>query len=196
MSKNAQAGGRGLRRSHDSEVLMTMQFRFLPLSALLLLGGCATLPTAPGVMVLPGTGKSFDQFRVDDANCRYFAYQQIGGVAAAQTGSESGLKSAAIGTALGAAAGAALGGGRGAAIGAGTGLAIGGLAGAGAAERVGAGQQERYDMSYIQCMYAQGHRVPVWGNLTEVAPASPPPSPDGPQPPPPPPGQPPPPPPR
>jgi hypothetical protein len=27
-----------------------------------LLGACATVPTGPSVMVLPGGGKSFDQF--------------------------------------------------------------------------------------------------------------------------------------
>jgi len=168
---------------------MNAHYRLSALSALVILGGCATLPTAPSIMVLPGTGKGFDQFRVDDGNCRYFASQQIGGVTAEQAASERGLKSAAVGTALGAAAGAAIGGGRGAAIGAGTGLAVGGLAGAGAAESAGYGQQERYDMSYVQCMYAQGHRVPVWGRFTEAAPAAP-------SPPPPPPGTPPPPPPR
>lgn len=168
---------------------MKIHFRFSPLLALVMLGGCATLPTAPSVMALPGTAKSFDQFRLDDVNCRNFAYQQIGGIMAEQAVSESGLKSAAVGTALGAAAGAAIAGGRGAAVGAGTGLAVGGLAGVGAAESAGYGQQERYDMSYVQCMYAQGHRVPVWGRFTEAAPAAP-------SPPPPPPGTPPPPPPR
>lgn len=29
-----------------------------------------------------------------------------------------------------------------------------------------AGLQYRYDMSYIQCMYAKGHRVPVSGQIT------------------------------
>ena len=32
-----------------------------------LLGACATVPTGPSVMVLPGSGKSFEQFQVDDA---------------------------------------------------------------------------------------------------------------------------------
>lgn len=34
------------------------------------------------------------------------------------------------------------------------------------------GQQYRYDMSYIQCMYAKGHRVPVSGQITSDKPIS------------------------
>ena len=37
------------------------------------LAGCATVPTGPNVMVLPGTGKTFDQFRVDEMECRHYA---------------------------------------------------------------------------------------------------------------------------
>src|SRR6266704_3177461 len=44
--------------------------RFSPvLTAALLLGACVSVPSGPSVMVLPGTGKSFDQFRADDMNC-------------------------------------------------------------------------------------------------------------------------------
>src|SRR5439155_608408 len=39
----------------------------------LLLGACATVPTGPSMMVLPGTGKPFDQFQADDAACRQWA---------------------------------------------------------------------------------------------------------------------------
>ncbi len=45
----------------------------------LLVVGCATTPTGPGVLVLPGTGKSFDQFRADEQECRQYARAQIGG---------------------------------------------------------------------------------------------------------------------
>jgi hypothetical protein len=48
-------------------------------AGLLGLAACASVPTGPSVMVLPGTGKNFDQFRVDDAACRQFAYVQAGG---------------------------------------------------------------------------------------------------------------------
>ena len=42
-----------------------------------LLGACATVPTGPSVMVLPGGGKSFEEFQGDDGVCRRFAYQQL-----------------------------------------------------------------------------------------------------------------------
>lgn len=48
----------------------------LPLLALL--AGCATAPTGPHVLVLPGTDKSFDQFRADEQECRQYAHSQIG----------------------------------------------------------------------------------------------------------------------
>ena len=44
-----------------------------------LLAGCATAPTGPGVLVLPGTGKSFDQFRADEQECRQHAQAQTAG---------------------------------------------------------------------------------------------------------------------
>ena len=55
-----------------------------------LLGACAYMPTGPSVMALPGTGKSFDQFRADDANCRQYAFQQSGGVSAGGVDRERG----------------------------------------------------------------------------------------------------------
>lgn len=144
---------------------MTMQ-RVLPLTALLFLSGCVTLPEAPSVLVLPGSGKSFAQFSADDATCRQFARYQAGG-SAEQAATSSAVTSAAAGTALGAAAGAALGGGRGAAVGAGTGLVFGSAAGTGAAASSTYEAQLRYDHSYVQCMYALGHRVPVAGQFLE-----------------------------
>lgn len=123
--------------------------------------GCTVMPSGPSVMALPGTGKSFDQFRADDASCRQYAFAQVGGVSAGQAATTSAVGSAALGTAVGAAAGAALGGGRGAAIGAGAGLLTGGAVGAGTAQTSGYGVQRRYDYAYIQCMYAAGERVPV-----------------------------------
>jgi hypothetical protein len=44
-----------------------------------LLGACATAPTGPTVMVLPGSGISFEQFQADDAACRQWAARQAGG---------------------------------------------------------------------------------------------------------------------
>jgi hypothetical protein len=43
----------------------------------LLLGACTRLPTKPSVLVLPGTGKDFNQFHIDDQDCRQFVYKQM-----------------------------------------------------------------------------------------------------------------------
>ncbi len=133
--------------------------------ALLLLGGCVGMPAGPGVMVRPGTGKSVDQFRADDMDCRQYASSQVGGSGPDQAAEMSGLKSAAVGTVVGAAAGAIIGGQRGAAAGAGTGLIIGSAAGAGAAGSSQYTLQQRYDFAYQQCMYAKGHRIPTSGRF-------------------------------
>lgn len=139
---------------------------FLILLIAYLLAACVHLPSGPSVMTLPGSGKSFDQFRSDDYECRQYAHEQIGGNTPRQASRASGIESAAIGAGLGAAAGAAIGGGHGAAIGAGTGLLMGGLVGSSTATTSGYASQQRYDFSYIQCMYAKGHRVPVDGRIT------------------------------
>ncbi|MFH1603039.1 MAG: YMGG-like glycine zipper-containing protein, partial [Pseudomonadota bacterium] len=97
----------------------------------LLLFACASVPSGPGVLVLPGTGKNFDQFRADDADCRQYANLQVGGDTPNQIAGDSVAKSAALGTSVGALAGAAIGGKEGAGVGAGTGLAVGALAGTG-----------------------------------------------------------------
>jgi hypothetical protein len=144
-------------------------------ATVILLGtGCASIPNGPSVMVLPGTGMSFERFRYDDVLCRQFAFQQVGGVTANQAGVSSGVTSAAVGTALGAAAGAAFGGGQGAAIGAGTGLVGGGLVGTSTASGSMYELQDRFDVAYIQCMYTKGHQVPVQGQFSGAAhPAAP-----------------------
>jgi hypothetical protein len=113
----------------------------------------------------------WDRFRADEAECRGFAHAQVGGRTTEQAAVDSGVKSAAVGTIVGAAAGAAIGGGDGAAVGAGTGLAIGALAGTGAANASSYELQRRYDGAYLQCMYAKGHKVPVYGNYTSRAPS-------------------------
>ncbi|GAC1421337.1 MAG: hypothetical protein NVSMB6_23020 [Burkholderiaceae bacterium] len=134
-------------------------------SSALLLGACTTLPpSGPSVMALPGTGKSFDQFRYDDVDCRQYALQQAG-VTPHTAAVDSGVRSGAVGTLLGAAAGAAINGGRGAAVGAGTGMLFGGAAGVGAADQSAYSAQRQYDMGYTQCMYAKGNRVPVSGRM-------------------------------
>jgi hypothetical protein len=79
-------------------------------AATVLIAGCAHAPTGPGVMVLPGAGKSLEQFQTDDGTCRQMGGQEI--------------------------------------------------------EKTKGGEvsaQRRYDMTYMQCMYAKGHQVPVPG---------------------------------
>ncbi len=68
----------------------------------LFVSACAV--TGPNVLVLPGQGSTFEQFRADDTACRQ--------IASGPDGETS---------------------------------------------------QSRYDMTYIQCMYAKGHRVPWLG---------------------------------
>jgi hypothetical protein len=126
----------------------------------LLLAGCASVPTGPSVMALPGTGRNFDQFRSDDFECRQYARDQSGG-GADGAAVDAGVRSAAVGTVVGAVAGAAIGGSRGAGVGAGAGLLIGSTAGVGAARSSAYGGQRNYDNAYVQCMYAKGHKVPV-----------------------------------
>jgi hypothetical protein len=148
--------------------------RFLTVSFLavmLALSACATMPTGPSVMVLPGEGKSFDEFRVDDAVCRQYAFEQVGGLAGQQAAQESAVKSAAVGTAVGAVAGAAIGSasghmGTGAAIGAGTGLLFGSAVGSSYAEGSYYASQRRYDHAYMQCMYSKGNQIPGYRRAT------------------------------
>ncbi len=75
-----------------------------------LLAACASVPTAPSVLVLAGAGKTWEQFRADESSCRQSASEEIrrtksGGVPA----------------------------------------------------------QRRYDMVYVQCMYAKGHYISASG---------------------------------
>lgn len=162
---------------------MSRMLKISPMLAALMLAACVSVPTGPSVMALPGTGKSFEQFRYDQSMCREYASEQIGGTNANQAAANAGVASAAVGTVVGAAAGAAIGGRNGAAVGAGGGLLMGSAAGTGAAQSSAYGTQRHYDNAFIQCMYAKGHKVPVSGRLSqEVAPAPsgyPPPPPSG-----------------
>lgn len=153
---------------------------------ILFISGCTSIPDGPSMLALPGTGKSFDQFRFDDNSCQQYALQQSGG-SANKAGNESMVNSAVVGTVVGTAIGAAVGGRNGAAVGAGTGLLVGTAEGSRAAAVSSYTTQQRYDNAYIQCMYAKGHRVPVPGNFvreTQRAPSAkrsyyPPPPPPG-----------------
>lgn len=105
------------------------EIRLSSLAAVLSLAACANTPTGPTVPVMPGTGKSFEQFRADDGKCQQFAMSEV-----FPASSEKARPSAA------------------------------GTAGTGAMAP-GYAMQRKYDFSYIQCMYASGHRVPVLGAM-------------------------------
>ena len=171
----------------------------LPIAAGLVLTACATVPTGPSVMVLPGSGKNFEQFQADDAVCRQWAAQQTG-TTTERASKESTVSGAAVGTAVGAAVGAAIGAAAGspatgAAVGAGVGVLGGTAVGASHAAGAEMSVQRRYDIAYMQCMYAKGNQIPlprgsqpaVTSPPAVVPPAPVPPPPAG-TPPPPPPG--------
>lgn len=156
---------------------MTRLHRMAPLAAALL-AGCASFPSGPSMLALPGTGATFEQFRADDFVCQGYAAQLTGSQSPQQAASASGVNTAVAGTAVGAAAGAMIGAasgdaGAGAAIGAGSGLLVGSAAGAESYALGGYTQQERYDNAYIQCMYAKGHQVPVPASVAAQRAAAP-----------------------
>ncbi len=146
-----------------------MRFRrvcsiFMAFLVLLTMGGCATLPTGPSVMTLPSQGKSFEEFKADDAICRQWASQQIG-ISPQKAVNQNTASGAVAGTLIGGGLGAAIGSaggqvGLGAAIGAGAGMILGILAGADRGYAYGRSAQRKYDIAYMQCMYAKGNLIP------------------------------------
>jgi len=155
----------------------------------ILVSGCAQAPMGPTVAVMPGQNKPFSAFEEDQAICKQFAEQQVGGAQQAQnTATNQTLIGAGVGTLLGAGLGAAVGGGRGAAIGAGVGALGGTAVGASQAQDTTLSVQRRYDIAYQQCMYSRGNQVPGYVQPAPAAVAYPPPPPGYPPPPPPPPG--------
>ncbi len=154
-----------------------------------LLSACAVVPTGPSVLVWPAVGKPLDLFQADEIGCRRYAQYQVG-IAPEQAATQSAVASATVGTVVGAAAGAVLGAaagnpGAGAAIGAGSGLLLGSAGGVQASAASGATLQSRYDMAYLQCMYAKGNQVPGMATAPALNAAPPPPPPGLPPPPPP-----------
>ncbi len=128
------------------------------------LAGCVTVPTGPNVMALPGRGKSFEAFQYDDDDCRSYAAARVH--PEARRANDSAVTSAAVGTVVGAATGAAIGAAAGnPAIGAATGAGVGLFGGSAiAADETQYGRwsiQRRYDVAYVQCMYAKGNQVPL-----------------------------------
>ncbi len=67
---------------------MLKKLRLPPLVAAVALSGCA-IPTGPSVMVLPGSGKTIEQFQADETFCRQWAGQQISGTAGGSTAVQS-----------------------------------------------------------------------------------------------------------
>jgi len=148
--------------------------------ALVLLGGCATMPTGPTVMVMPAPGKPFEVFQGDDYVCRQWAQQQIGGASPSETANQNLATGAAVGTLAGAGLGAAMGAasghaGAGAAIGAGAGLLGGTAVASGPASASEYHLQRRYDIAYQQCMYAKGNQIPGVRPAQAYGPPPPPP---------------------
>jgi uncharacterized protein YcfJ len=131
---------------------------------LVLISGCATVPTGPSVAVYPAPGKAFEEFQADDAVCRQWAAQQTG-ITPQETINQNTAAGAVAGTAIGGGLGAAIGSagghmGTGAAIGAGTGLLFGTLAGSDRGYAYSRSVQRQYDIAYQQCMYAKGNQIP------------------------------------
>lgn len=172
-----------------------MKRRLTPivLVALAGLAACASLPTGPSLNALPGSRVTFEQFQLDDAACRQYAFQSVGGTTPSTAANQSVAASAAVGTALGAATGALVSGGSGSgtAVGAGVGLLTGAAVGTSYASGSYYATQQRYDGAYYQCMYAKGNKVPVYGGYARApsyapaaaAPAPYPPPPNAPPPP-------------
>lgn len=128
-----------------------------------LLAGCTTI--GPTAQVLPGPGKTFDQFTADQQVCTTYTDAQIKPLA--DENSRQQLGALAIGTLLGAGLGAglggAIGGGQGAGIGAAAGAISGTALGAGAASSDDPVQrlQVIYNNDYVACMITRGNRLPA-----------------------------------
>jgi hypothetical protein len=139
-----------------------------------LLAGCAATPMGPTVQVMPGPGKTFDVFQVDNASCKTFAADQVKGQADAanQRAFGTALLTTALGAGVGAAGGSLAGD-------AGGGAALGGALGAGSGAAIGAANnsgdqmniQAQYDNAFSQCMYAKGEQVPGYEPVRVASPA-------------------------
>lgn len=134
-----------------------MKRSVLILSPLLLLGACASQPTRPTVMVMPGKHKSQEAFRRDDAACLQKAGQATQGMSDRANIKQIGINLASL--ALGAGMGGLINGGTGAAIGVGTagvaGVGLGGVLASGDQSDI----QHSYDVSYYDCMVERGNQV-------------------------------------
>ena len=110
----------------------------------LLAAGCAAAPKIPDVAVMPGPGKTFQQFEADDRACRLYAEKAVPGVVS--DGKE----------ALPAATPRAAAGGL-----SGMGLLMGSSLGVQETDPAERGAQQSYDIDFGQCMAAYGNRLPA-----------------------------------
>lgn len=135
--------------------------RLLTCAPVLLLAACASRgPLGPHVTVMPAPGKPFEQFRLEERECRQYAQESIG-ADPAKASDEAMAKSAVVGGLIGAAVGSALGGRHdNTAFGAGVGVLAGTTAGASQGMQTANDLQRRYDIAYSQCMYAKGNQLP------------------------------------
>ncbi|HEX2939872.1 MAG TPA: hypothetical protein VHO91_02420, partial [Rhodopila sp.] len=164
---------------NSPEVRVTMRVVTMPMIVLAssALAACVAQPApGPQVFALPGPGKSSEQFQADNVRCQQVAANTAGPLTPAQAAAQSGVGTAAVGTALGAATGALVGSaagaaGAGAAVGAGAGLLAGSAVGAGAAQQSAAALQNAYNLAYAQCMSAAGESVPNLATLPAGYPA-------------------------
>ena len=57
---------------------IALKLTVVSVGAALGFSACASIPAGPNVLVLPGNGKSFEQFETDDAVCHQWSAQQTG----------------------------------------------------------------------------------------------------------------------
>ncbi|MGH8307202.1 MAG: glycine zipper family protein [Gammaproteobacteria bacterium] len=149
---------------------MFLSKSLLALVAAGVLAGCAQLPVAPTIAVMPAPGMPFDVFQQDNATCQLYAHQSLG-VSPNQAANNQVAGGAVAGAAVGAVAGALIGGNSDAAgVGAATGLLFGTTAGSGTASETTYALQWRYNIAYAQCMYAKGNQVPGYATVTPIPP--------------------------
>ena len=132
---------------------------FLSLTAMT---ACATVPSGPSVLVVPPPGKPFELFKQEEALCRRWAEQQTG-VSSQEAVNKNTTTGAMVGTAVGAGLGALTGAasghaGAGALIGGAAGMLVGAASGADSGQMYGREAQRRYDIAYLQCMYANDNQ--------------------------------------
>jgi hypothetical protein len=144
----------------------------------LALAGCATVPSAPTVLVLPGAQKSSAQFHDEQTHCQQQANAQVAPSVDAVNNQATG--SAVVGTLLGAAVGALFGSpyytSASAAWGAGAGLMVGSSVGAGGSQAAQYNLQQRYEVAFAQCMVALGNQLPGQADYRRVPRSVPPPN--------------------